>query len=445
MDLLKDGMESMRIEIGQDAVSAVNEETQKGRIPRGTVCVAYVSGCPRSALDTSTLFGYLRTNGWSVIQRLEEADLIIVSACGFSADQANKSFERLRLVDARRKPDAHVIVLGCLAGIEADRLKETFKFTIVPPSIIQRLDEILGAETRLVDIPPANWITPYICRAKCCWTPGDLSTQVTMRLRLWHALRHLAARFNPEGKGASLLRCVWRLRSYGPLYRIRVTRGCSEKCSYCAIRLAIGPIQSRPPDDVFAEFVHGIRLGYRRFEVLGEDVGWYGQDVGGDLVGLLERFLNYADRVQFRIADIHPKSFFRFAQPLGALLAARTRATHHIVVPVQSGSDRVLKAMCRPYTAAQLYESFASVEPTRSSMYLATHALVGFPGETEEDFQATVALLQTVKFDEIQIYAYTDRPYVPACDFAPKVPEADKHNRIAHLLEEFPEAKFISC
>jgi tRNA A37 methylthiotransferase MiaB len=407
--------------------------------------VAYVSGCPRSASDTSTLFGYLRTNGWSVIQRLENADLIIVSACGFAARQADRSFERLGLVDARRKPDSHVIVLGCLAGIETDRLRETFGFTVVPPVNLQRLDEILGAETPLADIPPANWTTPHICMAKSCWTPEDLSPCVTTRLRLRHVLRRMAARFNPEGRGAYVLRRLWRLRGYGSLYRIRVTRGCSEECSYCAIRLAVGPIRSKPSNDAFAEYVRGIQLGYRRFEVLGEDVGWYGQDIGGDLVGLLDRFLSHADRVQFRIADIHPASFICFAQSMGELLAARTRAVHHVMVPVQSGSDSVLKTMCRTYTAAQLYECFASLEPTRSRMHLATHVLLGFPGETEEDFQATVNLLRTVKFDEIQVYAYTERPHTPACDFTPKVPEADKRDRVARVLGEFSEAKLIPC
>ncbi len=385
------------------------------------VCIAFARGCPRNEMDTAWLFAYFRANGWQITNHAREAEVVVCATCAFNGDNERHSLRLLGLLRRKMKPGARLIVTGCLAGIVPERVRTSFDAVVIAPVEMQRLDELIGARVRLGDVPPVNDPAQLIHQAKRCWTgvercptPGHLLT--------------------------SVLRQVDRFRrnsSHRSVFRIRVARGCDEQCSYCAIRFAIGRFRSKPLPHVLAEFDAGLGQGYQRFELLADDVGPYGTDLGTSLVELLGAILTRRPPFRLILTDVHPQHLIRHQSDLIGLWAAHGERMEVVRLPVQSGSDRILDRMQRPYTAAEVATAVAELRREVPMLQLETHALVGFPGETDADFEATVELLRRARFNWVRVYAYTDRPRTPAAEMSDKVPPDVIRRRVKRLNAEF--------
>jgi len=392
------------------------------------------------AVDVALLFEYLETNGWKLVDHVEDADLILAATCGVHETAEESGFAALAHIDSRRKRGSRLVAIGCLAGICEERLVSTYPdVVVVPPSKSSRLDEIIGARVKLANIPEVRNRAPYIDRA--LRSMGRTTERPSRRLvrSVSHAfridaahgrLREAFAASRAGARGTCSLRVAW---------------GCAGGCTYCAIRFATGELRSKPLDDVLAEFDAGLAEGFARFELIAGDVGCWGYDIGTSIVELLTGLFERAGAFRLTVDDFNPRWLIRYRETLVPLLAANSEKIESFVVPIQSGSDRVLEQMRRGYVSSEVEATLADLRAAAPRLKMITHVLVGFPGETDADFEDTCNLLTAVRFNRVDAYPYADRPNTLASLLPDKVPGEVIKARCALLKAEFPTvvAKYL--
>ena len=412
------------------------------------VCIAFAVGCPRNQMDTAWLSSYFEANDWKITHNAAKADMLVVATCGFASHIEAESIRLLSLLEKKRRSDSRMVVVGCLAGINPDYVLSQFDATVIRPADIHQLDEVIHATVPLKNVTPVNCIEPRLMAARACWTTREanptMSTLALIKRRTKATLCSLLSRISSERFALRTARRLCR-RSKGasadPTYYIRVARGCLEDCTYCAIRFAAGVLRSKPLDDVLAEFDRGLAQKHRDFEILAEDVGSYGLDIGSNCIELFEGLFSRPGSHKFVITDVNVRYLIRFAPALSDLLARHADRIRRLKIPVQSGSDRILTRMKRCYTRTEAKAALSELRDKAPTLPTETHVLVGFPGETDQDFEDTLDLLRAARFDYIQAYRYTDRPGTAAAKMTDKIPVRIQRERIQRLCDEFPQAR----
>jgi tRNA A37 methylthiotransferase MiaB len=401
----------------------------------GSVCIAFPWGCPRSQVEAARLFDYFAANDWQIVDSVRHSDLVVVSGCAVAQKAEDVSLETVANVARARRPDSRLLVVGCIAGIVDERLREEFGAIVVPPVSMSDLDAVIGARVPIADIHDPNYLAPYLRRARLPLN-GERKTAVRRAAgKIRAARRHIAPQSRRTAKEFVYLEPLHNVHS------IRVAAGCLEECTYCAIRVAVGSLRSKPLARVGLEFDEGLALGRTEFKLIGADVGAYGQDLGVSCVDLLECLFSRPGDFRLTIHDFHPRWLVQYEDVLVPLLAANADRVRLLILPVQSGSERILTRMGRSGTAAELTHSLESLQTAAPGMALATHVLVGFPGETDDDLDETRRLLDRIHFARVDIYRYADRPKTAAATFSGKMSEDVKAGRVERLLRELPTAR----
>ncbi len=391
-----------------------------------TVCIAYANGCPRSRMGAARLFPYFEINGWNLTQDIGKADLVLVSTCGVNQRAENKSIRLLSIANRKRRPDSRFVVLGCLAGINQEMLLEKFDATLIPPTAMADLDKLINARVKLSTVKEPNLVEPVIDKSQRSFSilHRVISEFEPSRVFLYRMLDYLKPKKSE---------CVKE-----DAFSIRILTGCPGECTYCAIKFAEGPLVSKPMDTILTEFDAGLACGNRSFRLIGTDVGAYGQDIGTDIVALLRSLLTRSPTCVIHLPEFHPRWFVRYQSELIALFAGARYKIGSIIPPIESGSDRILRLMAREYTAAEAKGSLLRLRASLPGVEIFTHVLVGFPGESDDDFDQTVRLLREAPFDEIAVYKYEARPRIEAEQMPDKVPDRVKHLRVCRLHKQFP-------
>jgi tRNA A37 methylthiotransferase MiaB len=399
-----------------------------------SVCIAFAAGCHRSEMSTAMLFAYFEANGWEIKEWFQDVDIVLVSTCGVDLRSEEHSMRLLSIVDKKRKADSTLVVCGCLAGINQSRIQKDFDVVTISPIEMGKLDEVINAKVKLQDVRDINYIDPYIDRARHSFGFFE---------------RYLRSTLESFGRGDSALikrkvqekihKGSSRLEFSKGVFSIKVSYGCLEECSYCAIRFAEGSLRSKPLERILEEFDTGLNEGYENFRIIGTDVGAYGQDVGMNVADLSRKLFERENKFNLELSDLHPKWFIAYSKELIELFVENNQRIHLVIVPIQSGSESLLKLMKRDHTISEAQECLCELRKACPEIKLATHALVGFPSETDSDFEATIEFLKKVNFDRIDIYGYGDRPNTLASQMENKVSEETIKSRICRLREEFPQ------
>jgi MiaB/RimO family radical SAM methylthiotransferase len=387
-----------------------------------SVCIAFSNGCPRSMVNVAVLSRYFELNGWAAEDQIEHADLVLVAGCGVHSGSEKETLRCLSIADRKRKPDSRFFVVGCIAGISEAVVRERFDAVLLPSTELGQLDDLIGAKIKLCDIVAPNYLEPYIERAT---RPFDKRTTGFLR---WV--------YAPPTNGHRRTTGVEHAQK---VFTVKVAGGCDEQCSYCAIRFADGPLRSKPLDRVLAEFDDGLRQGFEVFHLVAGELGSYGQDIGSDIHALTRSLFEREGPFRLLLKDFHPKRFIEHAEGLTDLFAANVDRISRLQLPLESGSERVLRLMQRDYTAAEFRECLVRLQSVAPDIPLGTHTLVGFPGETEDDFQDTLDFMRAVHFDQVHVYGYDDRPNTEASRMDNKVPEAIIKSRVERLRAELSE------
>lgn len=371
--------------------------------------------CPRRSIDTGTIYNYLTLNGWQNTKKIELADLCIVYTCGGFETTEKRSLITIDKILEKKKRESIFIVTGCLLKINPNILNGHSRYLKIEHENLCRLDDIIKANISFKSIPDAN-VVPDVC---------DLFEKPFFLLK----------------KGIEQFRCDWEYarkvfrylqkqitngkQSAAPflddIYNVKIAQGCLGNCSYCAIKNATGKLRSKLLNEILREFYEGLALAYKRFVLLAEDTGAYGIDIGTDIVKLLQEIFSHNSRFSLIINDFNPRWLINFYDRLLPVLAENRERIEDIRIPIQSGSDRILRLMKRPYTCSDVAKAILDLKSKIPELRIHTHILIGFPGETQSDFEQTQRLLRDLNFDSVSLYCYEDRPHTKSFTMPDKI------------------------
>jgi tRNA-2-methylthio-N6-dimethylallyladenosine synthase len=354
-------------------------------------------GCQMNAHDSERIKGMLESLGLGESTRPEDADVVVFNTCTIREKPDQKLAAHLGAAAARKRanPELVVAVGGCYAEAQRQRIFERYPFVDVAfgPGSIPHLADWVGAGGE------------GVARGRF-GTHEHFAADLPMhRERRFHA---------------------W----------VQVSMGCNSKCAYCIVPAVRGREQSRRPGEIVAEVTRLAGEGVREITLLGQNVNSWGRDLAPGLRTEFGELLRACDAVEgiarIRFTSPHPKDF---REPVVAALAECASVCEHVHLPLQSGSTRILKAMRRTYSRERYLDLVGRLRDAVPDLALGTDVIVGFPGESERDFEQTLAVVEEVRFDSAFTFIYSPRAGTEAAELPDQVPEEVKHERLERLVE----------
>jgi len=224
-------------------------------------------------------------------------------------------------------------------------------------------------------------------------------------------------------------------------YRIEIGRGCLGDCSYCSIRIGMPKFESRPEEQILEEFKAGLKDNYKTFALIAGDIGCYGFDINTNLPSLLSGLFAVDGDYKIMLWDFNIRWLMKYYSEMFLILKANHEKVERIILPIQSGSNRILKLMNRHYEIEEVKNCLKNLHRGIPDLTLETQIIVGFPGETDEDFGKSLDLVREIDFYDIAIFPYEDRPGTIASNMPNRVPENVIKKRKKILREEIERKK----
>lgn len=347
-------------------------------------------GCQLNHHKSEGIAGNLAKKGYEITENLDQADLIVFNTCAVRERSEQKVRGRIGQIKEERKENSTLGVGGCMAQHKGDDLLDR----------LEGVDFVFGS-SNLDEIPA---LAKKSKEEKCC---------------------SLAA---PNGLG-------------GPPYRhesdfsawLTISRGCSNRCSYCIVPSVTGPLRSRRPEEVLAEAKKLIDDGYKEIELLGQNVNAYGRDREGlkkNFASLLEELASLEiPRISFTTP--HPRDL---EEETLAVMADSSNVSRHLHLPLQSGSNKVLKAMNRGYSREEYLDLVELARDYDPDVNITTDIIVGHPGEERKDFEKTLEVIEKVKYGSVYVAKFSPRPETKSNEMDDHVPLEEKKQRLKETL-----------
>ncbi|HRE80730.1 MAG TPA: tRNA (N6-isopentenyl adenosine(37)-C2)-methylthiotransferase MiaB [Opitutaceae bacterium] len=376
-------------------------------------------GCQMNERDSEAVAAMLRARGYRIVTSEDDCDILLLNTCSVRDAAEQKAIGKAGYVSARKRkqPDFILGILGCMAQNrgaalldqlpDVDLIVGTQKFHQVPGY----LDNLRAA--RAAGVPIGQGIVDIA---------EEAGSQNTIK-------DHLLT----EDAGAPADVPSRQVTAF-----VSIQQGCNMDCAFCIVPKTRGDERSRPMDDIVRECEQLAARGVREITLLGQIVTSYGRrDYTGvqgksPFVQLLERVHAIDGIARIRFTSPHPRGF---KQDLVDAYGRLPKLCGYVHLPMQSGSDRVLKAMNRPYTAARYREIVESLRAVRPDMYFSTDVIVGFPGETEEEFEQTRQLFEACNYDMAYVFKYSIRSGTLAAELGDQISDEIKEHRNQVLLE----------
>jgi threonylcarbamoyladenosine tRNA methylthiotransferase MtaB len=340
-------------------------------------------GCRLNQAESEQALEALGARGFDLAHAGEEPDVVVVNTCTVTKESTASSRRLIRKL-AEAHPGATVVVTGCYAVSDPDSVKA-----------IPGVDLVVGndAKDRI----------------------AELVSEVPKVRRL-----PLVVRPAP----------VERLRTR---VAVRAQTGCDEWCTFCIIPRTRGPLRSWPQEEVVADVRRQVERGVREVVLTGVHLGKYGQDLGerDGLARLVDRLVAIDGLARLRLSSVLP---VQVTPALVERVRDHPKVCRHLHVPLQAGDDQVLEAMHRPYRVAEFLERVESAKAAVPGLGLSTDVIVGFPGESDQQFQATMRVVRRVGFSKLHVFRYSQRPGTPAAEMAGQLPDAVKKQRARELI-----------
>jgi tRNA-2-methylthio-N6-dimethylallyladenosine synthase len=391
------GLESLT---GQRVATAEGPEQIAMGPVRGTFFLE-TFGCQMNDHDSEKVAGLLMSRGYRQVETPDAASMILYNTCSIREKAAQKVFSRLG--EFRDKQDeAKIIgVLGCVAQQEGlDIFKRAPWVSLVCGSASYRklpemLEQLEAGNQRVTGLDND--------------TEETFETEVTRRDNPWRAF-------------------------------LTIIEGCDKACSYCVVPFTRGPERSRPSDLILREVLQLADSGYSEVQLLGQTVNSYVDPMASKLSfsELLLRVAGVEGIRRVRFTTSHPRDF---GQDIVDAIDAEPKLCEHVHLPVQSGSTRILREMQRTYTREEYLKKILMLRSAKRPISITTDIIVGYPGETETDFEKTLSLLDEVKYDSIFGFKYSPRPHTPSLALNDPIPEEEKSRRLAALQEKQREVQ----
>ncbi len=331
-------------------------------------------GCQMNESDSQRMLEALRRDGWADAEAPEDADLILVNTCAIREKAEQKLYSALGRYKRQKGGGGALLgVAGCVAQQEKERLLRRAPFVdfVLGPDNLAALPELVAEARRGVR-----------AGARTDWMDSS---------------EYLFPRADPEQSRGRVTAFVTAMK------------GCDNVCSFCVVPRTRGREQSRPYAEIVSEVDDLVRVGVREVTLIGQNVNSFSG--GCDFPELLRRVSSVPGLARLRFTTSHPQDF---GEGLVRCFAELGSLCRHLHLPFQSGSDGVLERMRRGYTAAEYEAKVARLRASSPDVALTSDVIVGFPGETEDDFEATLGLLERVRFDNLYSFVYSSRPHTAA-------------------------------
>lgn len=367
----------------------------------------YTLGCKVNQSDTASMEKIFRKAGYKIVDFSSKADVYLVNTCVVTNMGQSKSRKIIHKA-VRQNPSAFVVVTGCYPQTSPEEVKN-----------IAGVDLIIGNQDRenvvnLVEM-----------------------TYGTNRADTMDAVRKLEAGSNFEEMGAD--EEAQRTRAF-----LKIQEGCNQFCTYCIIPYARGPLRSRSIDNITEEVNKLVVAGFKEVVLIGIHLGAYGHenDNGVTLVNAVKAALTVPDLVRLRLGSLES---VEVDSQLLELMTKENRVCAHLHLPLQAGSDKILGLMHRPYDTKKFMDILQKVRNQLPDIAITTDIIVGFPGETEEDFSKSLQYIKQCHFSKIHIFPYSQRKGTPAASYPKQVTPKIKQYRAATLEALSEEGHIAFC
>ena len=357
-----------------------------------------------NAHDSEKVIGTLEQQGYTQVENEEEADLLLYNTCSIRDKAEQKVFNRLNDYKRLARQGKRFGVIGCVAQQEGEKIFERAPYVslVAGSASYRRLPELIArveaGETRVTGLDDRQ-------------TDETFETEFTSRR-------------NPY-------------RAY-----ITIIEGCDKFCAYCVVPYTRGKERSRGSESVLEEARRIAGMGYTEIQLLGQNVDSYRDPTGKKSFAELLAAVGEVPGIRrVRFTTSHPRDFTR---DIVEAIDAVPTLCDHVHLPVQSGSSRVLRQMAREYSRDWYLERIAWIKAAKRSISISTDLIVGFPGETPEEFEETVTLLGEVQYDAVFAFKYSPRPNTPSLVMIDSIPEAEKSKRLQILLDRQKEIQRVN-
>lgn len=373
-----------------DAVSALIRDKQLR-------AYTHTFGCQQNEADTERIRGMLHEMGYRMTDRPEDADFILYNTCAVREHAEDRAFGNIGALShlKKQRPDVVIALCGCMAQQEknVEKIKKSYP----------QVSLLFGTH--------ALWRFPSL---------------------LYRVLTEKKRVFDIGGVD-DIAEGLPVLRAQGPKAWLSIMYGCNNFCTYCIVPYVRGRERSRRPEEIEKELRELVAAGYKEITLLGQNVNSYGKDLGLDIdfADLLRRLNAVPGEFWLRFMTSHPKD----ASPrLFDAMAQCEKVAKQLHLPFQSGSDEILRRMNRRYTAEEYRALIADARAKMPDITLSSDIIVGFPGETEEDFEQTLQLVEDVRFDLLFTFLYSPRTGTPAASYEDNATPQEKQQRFERLL-----------
>lgn len=374
-----------------DAVSALIRDKQLR-------AYTHTFGCQQNEADTERIRGMLHEMGYRMTDRPEDADFILYNTCAVREHAEDRAFGNIGALShlKKQRPDVVIALCGCMAQQEknVEKIKKSYP----------QVSLLFGTH--------ALWRFPSL---------------------LYRVLTEKKRVFDIGGED-DIAEGLPVLRAQGPKAWLSIMYGCNNFCTYCIVPYVRGRERSRRPEEIEKELRELVASGYKEITLLGQNVNSYGKDLGLDIdfADLLRRLNAVPGEFWLRFMTSHPKD----ASPrLFDVMAQCEKVAKQLHLPFQSGSDEILRRMNRRYTAEEYRALIADARAKMPDITLSSDIIVGFPGETEEDFEQTLHLVEDVRFDLLFTFLYSPRTGTPAASYEDNATPQEKQQRFERLLK----------
>ncbi len=361
----------------------------------------YTLGCKVNHYESEAMMGQFKQSGYEIVDFQDKADIYVIHSCTVTNQAASKSRKYARRAK-RNNPEAVVVMVGCYPQVFPSEVED-----------IAEVDYILGTEGKnnivnlLAEAPRKNYLQDIKKRSQ-------LKNYEDIRV---HELQE-TTRAN-----------------------IKIQEGCNQFCSYCIIPYARGPLRSRSEDSIIKEVQELVSGGVHEIVLTGIHLGGYGTDLnqGESLDRLLAKLLDINKDFRIRLSSIEVTEI---TERLIDLMARDERLCSHLHIPLQSGSDHVLKAMNRPYTAGEFMSTVRDIRKSVPDIGISTDVIVGFPSESDSNFQETYRLIEEINFSRLHVFPFSRREGTAAARMKNRVHGTKKQER-SQLLRDLNQKLMV--
>ena len=390
-----------------DPGNAAPSTTGLGRSASPPRVAIHTHGCKLNQADSQDLGRRFRDAGYSLVDLSSNPDIIVLNSCTVTGTADAKARQFLRAAK-RRNPDAMVVATGCYAERAPGDLDKLEAVSLVignaaKPEIVKSVQNVLENEAFSSSTP----------------APAVLTSRESMRL----------AQERPPAGRLSMGEATARAGRTRAM--VKIQEGCDQVCAYCIVPKVRGRERSIPAEEIVSEINRRTDEGCREVSLTGTQLGTYGFEIPElDLTGLLGRILSETRVERIRVSSLQAHEITEQLLELWV----DTRLMRHFHIPLQSGSDRILRRMRRRYATEQFRAALDMVRDRYPDAGVTTDFIVGFPGETDEDFRRSRDFAAEMRFADIHVFPYSPRPGTSAFHFGEQVAESEKRQRMAEML-----------